>query len=1128
MAEKMTKTGCCWLGAVLLGVVVGVSVEPTAAAEVAYSPSATEALAETGLSGGVIVEVGVTDVELTLKLADSGRFLVQVLVPDFEKVERLRKEFSQRGVSGRISVLKWQGGRLPYAERLVDVVVLGKGNSVASGELQRVLRPNGWLFIQEKDRWKVQQSAGSDGTDQWTHFLHGPDNNAVSHDKQIGPPRRIQWLGLPKYARSHEHFASVSDLVTAGGRVFSIVDEGPKESVVLPSKWFLVARNAYNGVLLWKKRITKWENQLRPFRSGPPQIKRRLVADDQFVYVTLGYGEPVRKLDAATGKLVKTYEGTRNAEEIVLRDGVLYVVIGDPSATPSTDEVVYDPDKDKKVSLAKRRGKKTPPAHKKLLAVQADSGELLWKLDSPLTLDLLPLSLAVGPERVVFHNANELVCLNRTDGYVLWTVKRPVARVRFAWSVPTVVLYKDLVFVADWTPRDKSQQNLSGINWIISMYGEGNSGRLTAYSIKDGKELWSCPCSENYNAPVDVFIADGLVWVGQSSRRKGPDYTEGRDPWTGEVKRRLNTVRAFANTAMAHHRCYRDKATDRYILGSRSGVEYIGLEKGDIHRNLWVRGECQYGVMPANGFLYVPQDSCACFIEAKVPGLKAFSTATAQQLRLEPYLKTVTLEKGAAYQKAATGREADLKTEWPTFRHDPARSGFIPSTLPPQLRQTWKAEINGKPSPLTAAAGKLFVSNIESCTLVALDQKSGRPVWSFVAGSRVDSPPTYYNGCVYFGCADGWVYCLNAEDGQLCWRYRAAPTDRQVVIFNRLESAWPVKGSVLIVNDVLYCVAGRTSMVDGGMVLHRLDPRTGKRLSVTLLRNFDPETGEQIDRLYPFGIEAAVNGVLSSDGQNVFLIHHRFNLEGKELAERTVPHLFCPTDFLDDSWWHRTYWLYGTCYTAGWGGWWRAGNVVPAGRILSVDGTAVYGFGRKFYPAGNAGQWNKGEKYRLFAVAMDEANRLAELGNLILPRSKRRGRSNKGAAKRSKKGVSGSQKGAKRQSQKKKKQKKQPGRVPYNHSLVRPSWQVEPPYEGRALLVAGDTLFIAGPPSDAPWSLPSWEGRNGAKLLAYSKKDGKLLAQYDLPDLPVFAGMAVANGKLFVPLRNGQILCFQP
>ena len=45
------------------------------------------------------------------------------------------------------------------------------------------------------------------------------------------------------------------------------------------------------------------------------------------VYASLGYNKPLRAIDAATGKTLTTYEGTDGTLEVVLSDGVLYIVL---------------------------------------------------------------------------------------------------------------------------------------------------------------------------------------------------------------------------------------------------------------------------------------------------------------------------------------------------------------------------------------------------------------------------------------------------------------------------------------------------------------------------------------------------------------------------------------------------------------------------------------------------------------------------------------------------------------------------------------------------------------------------------------------------------------------------------
>lgn len=96
--------------------------------------------------------------------------------------------------------------------------------------------------------------------------------------------------------------ATLSAAVSAQGRLFYITDERPTADVTMPAEWTLVARDAFSGVLLWRRPIGTWEWRLRGFRSGPPDLALRLVAVGGRVYVTLGYGQPVVALDAASGE----------------------------------------------------------------------------------------------------------------------------------------------------------------------------------------------------------------------------------------------------------------------------------------------------------------------------------------------------------------------------------------------------------------------------------------------------------------------------------------------------------------------------------------------------------------------------------------------------------------------------------------------------------------------------------------------------------------------------------------------------------------------------------------------------------------------------------------------------------
>ena len=203
------------------------------------------------------------------------------------------------------------------------------------------------------------------------------------------------------------------------------------------------------------------------------------------------------------------------------------------------------------------------------------------------------------------------------------------------------------------------------------------------------------------------------------------------------------------------------------------------------------------------------------------------------------------------------------------------------------------------------AGGKVFVAAVDRHTVHALEATSGQRIWQYTAGGRVDSPPTIAGNLAVFGCADGYVYCLNLDGGQLVWRFRAAPTDRRTVSFGSVESVWPVTGSVLIREGVVYCTAGRSSFLDGGMYLYRLDLSTGKLLGETRFDDRDPQTLMQREEtVEDVELPGALPDVLVDDGQYIYLRDKVLDHEGVE-QDLHLPHLYCSAGLLDDNGWHR-------------------------------------------------------------------------------------------------------------------------------------------------------------------------------------------------------------------------------
>ena len=1042
---------------------------------ITFAMTATEMMADANMAGGLVVCIG-ADFKLVTALTAYDAFVVHVLSRDVNEVTSMRAILRSKGWYGRVSVDRLESDRLPYADNLVNLVIdNGDEPGLTEDEILRVLVPKGAAFVRGKkgsagtNAWKRIGKPWPKAMDEWTHYLHNPAGNPVAQDHLVGPPRQFQWIGDPEWARHHDHMASMSALVSSAGRLFFICDEGSRVSMLQPPQWMLVARDAFNGLPLWKRPIDKWFDHLHPLKSGPASPPRRLVADAAHVYVTLGIDQPVSVLDAMTGKTLRVCRGTEGTQEIILSEGHLFLLRDDGSGTYLT-------------------------------AVDPGTGAVIWNKKH----DAITLTLAADVDRVVFFDGKRVVALNQETGMTLWSSADLPEQSRANWlsnKTPRLILQKKAIVLA--------------LNKAVY-----------ALSSEGGNLLWSAPQPDSgYVSPKDLFVIDGLVWYGDTAGAKSSGRFEGRDLLSGQIRRSF--LPDIDAVWLSHHRCYFSKATCNYILPSRMGVEFVDLKREQWTANHWVRGGCIYGIMPCNGLLYAPPHACACYFEAKINGFSALTSRTREG---DPIAESKRLEKGEAYGHTPTAAAGcPSAEEWPTFRQNSARDGSAQTLVGANLTKRWQVRLSGQLTQPVVAGGRVIVSAKEEHTVHALDMNTGKPLWSYTAGSRVDSPPTIYRGLVLFGSRDGWIYCLRARDGALVWRYRAFPYESLIMAYGRLESAWPVSGSVLIENGEMHCVAGRNMFLDGGLRYLRLDPITGRKISETVMDQTDPLLGGSIQKYDSWlDMTTTLPDVLSSDGKNIYMRSLPFDMEGNRrrishIAEETEPpHLFSPTGFLDGSWFHRSYWTYGRTFPGGWVGHLNAGRYNPSGRLLVVDGATLFGFGRQpeYY------KWTTSLEYRLFAVDKD-AHQTRDVYAYD----------------------------AFKEAQQKNFPKMKIDRQLGLPSGPRPErlksypckWENRKmPLLVRAMVATKNALFVAGPDdvsdegvlfyrdakngvkgkeADLAKQAALWKGEGGATLLAVSKQDGKKVFEYHLEALPVFDGMIAAGKQLFIADETGTLVC---
>ena len=106
---------------------------------------------------------------------------------------------------------------------------------------------------------------------------------------------------------------------------------------------------------------------MRPRFNHPYHINKRLVCSADKVFVTLGYNAPVSALDPATGRTLLEYRGTEYADEIVYRDGLLYVSVNDRPQKPLPGNGFSSKPTADNVSA------------KTVWAIEPATGRLLWK-----------------------------------------------------------------------------------------------------------------------------------------------------------------------------------------------------------------------------------------------------------------------------------------------------------------------------------------------------------------------------------------------------------------------------------------------------------------------------------------------------------------------------------------------------------------------------------------------------------------------------------------------------------------------------------------------------------------------------------------------------------------------------
>lgn len=182
--------------------------------------------------------------------------------------------------------------------------------------------------------------------------------------------------------------------------------------------------------------------------------------------------------------------------------------------------------------------------------------------------------------------------------------------------------------------------------------------------------------------------------------------------------------------------------------------------------------------------------------------------------------------------------------DWPMYRFDQNRSASSPHELSddlhlhwvremPEPRRAWPWQMDDyeklafdKSYEPIAAEGKLFVSSMVADKVTAYDITNGEEIWQYHVDGPVRFAPLYHERKLYFVSDDGNLYCLNADNGDKIWKFRAAPNNRVVLGNERIISMWPARGAPVIKDGVLHFAAGLWP--HEGVYIYALDAETAE------------------------------------------------------------------------------------------------------------------------------------------------------------------------------------------------------------------------------------------------------------------------------------------------------------
>ncbi len=719
-------------------------------------------------------------------------------------LDKIRDWARGNGLLGRrVYVVDDNGPSLWLAGDLADAVWVAPGvaRPPSEKEILRVLHPGGVCIASGSVVTKSAQA----GVDGWRHPYHDPDNNVVSRDRVSRLPGELRFQTYPVFA------AMPNQTLFAGGRIFFFSGHIAFHEREEPLLNTLTVLNAYNGLRLWSRPL------------DPDYVVHNIAKLATGSEVVFAEGGTLWMLDAATGRERGKFrvpdeaaaDGDTDWKWIVQEEDTLWAAFGPPDAHVAPHKQKrqmghwpWNVANEQYRSITNNFG-----AARRLAAFRYPEMKLLWSVSEPMPFDARALCIE-GKRIFELAPGRYLAARDADTGKQLWR--------------RTPETSKEL-FNAIGSSLKRQGWGLGWATYCCARAGGGvvciagpSFKKTICIGFEKGDLLWTSDIA----SPHPFFFNDALYVVPRVANPAA--FCRKVDPLTGKVLDEFSLgvigscTRLTATPNQFYYRPGGGEGRTVYVdIAARKLADYEGV----------VRPGCFDGVVPANGRLYWMPLACDCW---QVHG--TFSMAPRMPLK-----ESASPAESPAWAAPATNAPA-ARDDWTMFRANSAGTATVPAALAQKARELWRRRLSG--GDLTAPVcvnGRVFVGTTDG-TVRALDTTNGEILWQISSHAAVLHSPAYWNGRVIFGSCDGALYSVDASDGRLLGRVELAPEKRFVNIMNRLMSAWPLGGGLVLSDDgIAYTAAGSTAA--DGAVVASVDVATGRlrwRQAYTLDRR-EPE-----------------------------------------------------------------------------------------------------------------------------------------------------------------------------------------------------------------------------------------------------------------------------------------------